>query len=116
MFKNGDIVCIFLRNRVYRLRQKNNPLTCRCNFSSPCLEKNVYHSPASKFFHKKRHSYEFFTKKRQFCEKICDIFCEKILSILCSHRCGNIYTRFHAFIWWRKNRYVKIFSRVLPLI
>ena len=26
------------------------------------LEKNVYHSSASKFLHKKRHSCEFFTK------------------------------------------------------
>ena len=33
------IVCIFLRNCVFVLRQKTNPLICRCNFSSPCSEK-----------------------------------------------------------------------------
>ena len=42
MFNDVVIVCIFLRNRVSRFRQKNNPLTCRCNFSSPCSEKNEY--------------------------------------------------------------------------
>ena len=42
MFNDVAIVCIFLRNRVSRFRQKNNPLTCRCIFSSPCSEKNEY--------------------------------------------------------------------------
>ena len=46
----------------FSLWTKNNPLKCRCNFYSLCSEKNVYHSPASKFVHKKRHSSEFFTK------------------------------------------------------
>ena len=46
----------------FSLWTRNSPLTCRCNFSSQCSEINVYQSPASKFFHKKRHSSEFFTK------------------------------------------------------
>ena len=46
----------------FSLWTKNIRLTCRFNFYSLCSGKNVYHSPASKFFHKKRHSSEFFTK------------------------------------------------------
>ena len=32
-------------------------------------KKNVYHSPASKFFHKKRHSSDFFTKNENSVKK-----------------------------------------------
>ena len=53
MFNDVAIVYIFLRNRVFRLRNKKHPLTYRCNFSSPYSEKNVH-------------------KKRQFCEKFCE--------------------------------------------
>ena len=87
----------------FRLKTKINPLTCRCNFYSPYSKKNVYLSLASNFFHKKRHSCEFFTQN--------DNSVKKFLSILCSHSCGIIYTRFHAFKWWRKNRYVNFFSK-----
>ena len=34
----------------------------------------------------------------------CKRECVKFLLILCSHKCGTIYTRFHEFMWWRKNR------------
>ena len=108
MFNDVVIVCIFLRNRVLRFRQKNNPLMCRCNFYSLCSEKNVYHSSASKFLHKKRHSCEFFTKNDNSVKKSVKFSVKKFLSILCSHRCGLIFTRFHAFTLWRKTGMLNI--------
>ena len=62
----------------FSLWTKNNPLTCRCIFYSQCSEKNVYQLPASKFFHKKRHSSEFFTKADNSVKKSVKISVKKI--------------------------------------
>ena len=98
-------MCIFLRN----LKTKNNPLTCRCNFSSLCSEKNVYHSPASKFFPKKRHSSEFFTKNdnsvnksvnftvKKFYQFYVHIDVEMFIHVF-MRLCGGEKTGIHAFL------------------
>ena len=83
----------------FRLRQKNNPLTCRCNFYSPYSKKNVYHSSASKFFYEKRHSCEFFTKNDNFVKKSVKFSVKKFYQF-CVQIVVEIFI--HVFMCWKE--------------
>ena len=81
----------------FRLGQKKNPPSYFVNVQVqffPVGEENVYQSRASKFFSEKGHSSEFFNKKRQFREKICEIF-----SVISSEM-WNYYYTLSCIMWW----------------
>ena len=110
MFKDDDIVCIFLRNRVFRFGQKIIHWRAGAIFIVYAWKKMFIIRQPVKFFTKNDNSVKFSQKTTILWRNLwsyCEIFYLK---------CGIIFTRFHAFIWWRKNRYVKFFSCVHPLI
>ena len=76
---------------------KINPLTCRCNFSSPYSEKMCIIRQPVNFFTKNDNSLMKSVKK------------SVKFSVKFQVKCGIIFTRFDAFIRWRKTGMLKLF-------